>query len=296
MEYVLPIKIVDSHLVHNAEALLVKKEKQVLLNEKNFATVDNGGYIILDFGAEYRGGIRVITHWFSGKVRIRFGESLPEVNSDIGNQGATNDHAIRDFEYLLATLSDVTVGDTGFRYVRIDFYYDARVTSVYAATTEYKGKPVYEYNGDDKLVKDIFNTAKRTVDLCASSDYVWDGVKRDRIVWFGDLHPETLALASIYGKCLNVERSLDLARRTTPMNEWMNGFPSYSMWWVITVYDYLRLSNRRNFALKQIKYLERLVNKFDKYVDEEGEMHFESYFTDWPTRETPQEKEGVRRR
>lgn len=293
MKYVLPEKLVSVSGSLNAKTLLRKKEDQILLTESDLAVFEAGGHIVLDFGKEYAGGIRILTHFKAGRVRIRFGESLTEANSDVGVFGATNDHAIRDFETPLAFLSDATLGNTGFRFVRIDFYEETEVKSIYAAAVSYNGKPIYEYKGD-KDIERIFLTAKRTVDLCASGRYVWDGIKRDRLVWFGDLHPETIALSSVYGKCQNVENSLNLARKTTPIGEWMNTFPSYSMWWITTVYDYMRLSGRTEFAKKQLPYMKRLINEFDKNVSDDGEMLFNSYFTDWQTHDTPQEKEGVR--
>lgn len=60
----------------------------------------------------------------------------------------------------------------------------------------------YRYGGQDKETKEIYTAAKRTIDLCASGDYVWDGVKRDRLVWIGDMHPEMLALTTLYGAML----------------------------------------------------------------------------------------------
>ena len=260
MKYVLPEKLVSVSGSLNAKTLLKKKEDQILLTESDLAVFEAGGHIVLDFGKEYAGGIRILTHFKAGRVRIRFGESLTEANSDIGVSGSTNDHAIRDFETPLAFLSDATLGNTGFRFVRIDFYDETEVKSIYAATVSYNGKPIYEYKGD-KDIERIFLTAKRTVDLCASGRYVWDGIKRDRLVWFGDLHPETIALSSVYGKCQNVENSLNLARKTTPIGEWMNTFPSYSMWWITTVYDYMRLSGRTEFAKKQLPYMKRLDRK-----------------------------------
>lgn len=40
--------------------------------------------------------------------------------SDIGTDGATNDHAMRDFVVTLPWLRRLEVGNSGFRFVRID--------------------------------------------------------------------------------------------------------------------------------------------------------------------------------
>ena len=75
------------------------------------------------------------------------------------------------------------------------------------------------------------------MDLCAGCGYVWDGVKRDRLVWIGDIHPEMLALTTLYGRVSAIERSLDFARKQTPLPGWMNRYPMYSMWWIIILAD-----------------------------------------------------------
>ena len=30
-------------------------------------------------------------------------------------------------------------------------------------------------------------------------DYLWDGIKRDRLVWIGDMHPETRTILAVFG-------------------------------------------------------------------------------------------------
>jgi alpha-L-rhamnosidase len=37
-----------------------------------------------------------------------------------------------------------------------------------------------------------------TVHLCMQ-DYLWDGIKRDRLVWIGDMHPEVSTINAVFG-------------------------------------------------------------------------------------------------
>ena len=128
-EYILPVKVVDAKGVTNVESLFVRKEMHsvhdsVVANWVNYMKMDGlGSYIILDFGKEMHGGVRLLTgHVYAGnkKIRIRFGESLGEVNSSIGEKNAQNAHSPRDFETYACTSADLSFGQTGFRYVRID--------------------------------------------------------------------------------------------------------------------------------------------------------------------------------
>ena len=296
IEFLYPVRVLDCKCVSGADALLKKQSLQIGLSENCFTEFSNGDYVILDFGKEMCGGARILTyHSKAPRVRLRFGESLGECCSDIGGEkNATNDHALRDFEVNLSSMSDMTFGNTGFRFLRIDFFGFARVKSIVARNEILKRKAAYTYGGDDALISEIFNTAKRTVDLCASSGYVWDGVKRDRLVWIGDMHPEMLALTTIYGRMPEIEKSLDFVREQTPLPAWMNGFPMYSMWWIIILADYYEKTERRAFLCRQLDYLERLVDQMNGCVKDNGELDYPSYFVDWPTHTQPDELDGVR--
>lgn len=295
-EYKYPSAICGGQMVNNPQALLQKQPKQIGLAERQTAEFSDGGYIILDFGKEMSGGIRILTFLSeNAKVRIRFGESLTECCSDVGGaKNATNDHALRDFTVGLPNYSDMTFGNTGFRFVRLDFIGRVVLKSVIAVNHILKRRALYGYDGCDGDIKRIFKTAKRTVDLCAASGYLWDGVKRDRLVWIGDIHPEMLALTTLYGRLPLIEKSLDFVKAQTPLPDWMNGFPTYSLWWIIIVVDYYKRTGATDFAKNQINYLKGLLAQVSECVSGDGEMHFPAYFLDWPTFNTPDAIRGVR--
>ena len=296
MQYILPKAIKKSHLCSNTQALKQRQDLQIGLAERNVLSVKQGGYIILDFGKEMNGSVRVLTFLASRvKTRIRFGESLSECCSEIGTEkNATNDHAMRDFYVELQDYSDMTFGNTGFRFVRLDFYGDVQIKTVVAVNHILKKKAIYKYDGNDKTVKKIYDAAKRTIDLCAGQDYLWDGVKRDRLVWTGDSHPEMLALTTLYGRTKVLERSLDFIKAQTPLPNWMNNMPMYSMWWIIILADYCEVTGAYEHLSEQTEYLEGLVKQFYDHVKENGEMTYSFLFVDWPTSGQPDEESGVR--
>ena len=120
-QYVFPKKIIGENAEQYSD-LLVKQDMQIGLAESKVCYFKKGDSVILDFGMEICGGVRVLT--FLGEnvpVRIRFGESLTECCANIGEKNATNDHSIRDFTVHLQNYSDMTFGQTGFRFVRLDF-------------------------------------------------------------------------------------------------------------------------------------------------------------------------------
>ena len=131
--YVAPKRVLwesegENCLVKNSATLLKNKSGQISLHADTLCTLCNRGAnaaILIDFGQELHGGIEFSVQKVLGarqaKLRIRFGESATEAMSELGGEtNATNDHARRDIEMLVPSLSMNVVGETGFRFVRID--------------------------------------------------------------------------------------------------------------------------------------------------------------------------------
>ena len=305
-QYLLPKKIVAASGLTNGEALY-QNHGLYGLYESNaelwgaYTKIEGlGSSITLDFGKEMNGGIRVTTGWIyygTCRVRVRFGESLGEVNADIGEKNATNVHGPRDFETTFCAISDVTMGQTGFRFVRIDLLEEKYIylRNIFCVNEMLIKKPIYTYQGGDERIAAIFETAKRTVDLCAASGYVWDGIKRDRLVWMGDLATEVMALTSIYGQIPAVERSLDFVKKTSPMPRFMNGISTYSMWWIIVLADYYKEFACQAYIKKHKTYLLALLKRLDELVDADGNISDGGRaLVDWPTKDTVDESVGNR--
>ncbi len=293
-QIVFPVRAIASEGIDTSK-LLKKQPLQIGLSEKKTPVFNENDFLILDFGAEMCGGIRILT-FIADKVpvRIRFGESITECCAELGEKNATNDHAFRDFTTTLTHYSDSVHGSTGFRFVRLDFGGKVRIKSIVALNQILKKPAIYRYEGKDEEIREIYNVAKRTVDLCASSGFIRDGIKRDRLVWVGDMSPEVIALTTLYGALPCTEKSLDFIREQTPLPGWMNDFPMYSMWWIIVLADYYEKTKRKAFLKRQIPYLAELVMQMDGCVKEDGQLDYPSYFVDWPTHGKPDELAGVR--
>lgn len=281
--------------VKNSEALLEEREFQISLGAHNpcimKSTKRKKASILLDYGQEIHGGIRLLV-WNSSiaagaTVRVRFGESVGEAMAEIGgSQNATNDHARRDVKAEVGMMSMNPIGETGFRFVRIDLEdTDAEIwlKSVPAIfvykDVEYKGS----FTCSDPLLNRIWDVGAYTVHL-NMQEYVWDGIKRDRLVWIGDMHPETTTIQAVFGEDDAVERSLDFIREETPLPGWMNNYASYTMWYVIIVYDWYFHTGKKEFLEKQREYLEGVAEQLSQYIDENGQDTVrEGRFLDWPS-------------
>ncbi len=289
-----PVKTVDLKNCNHSENLLIAKPEQIDLTEPLLTIIAEGGHVTLDFGKEMRGGVKIYT-LVGGKVRLRFGESLSETAAELGGEkNATNDHAVRDMTVFLPAYSGEKYGGTGFRFLRIDALSEVAIKSVVAYNEILDIPAKYDYLGSDERIKDIFDVAKRTIDLCCAGDYVWDGVKRDRLVWIGDMHPEMLAVTTLYGRLFSFENSLDFVRSQTPLPGWMNNYPMYSMWWMSIVADYREITGADDFAIRQLDYMEELICQLDSCVLDSGELNYPAYFVDWQTSGSADELHGVR--
>jgi hypothetical protein len=119
-------------------------------------------------------------------------------------------------------------------------------------------------------------------------NYLWDGIKRDRLVWVGDLHPEISTIHAVFGRNEVVSDSLDLIRDETPLPGWMNNFPSYSMWWILIQHDWYRQHGDKSYLAEQRTYLVGLLSQLIDQIAEDGSFQAPEPFLDWPTRANEQ--------
>lgn len=282
--------------VQNADNLLQPKPGQAVLKEalppcKLTATTNQTASILLDFGVEVQGYLELFTPITGNHtpvpVRIRFGESASEAMADIGGkQNAQNDHAVRDQTVVLPWLGKKTVGPSGFRFVRIDGVdpkLPAALSQVRAVLVLRDAPYVGSFRCDDERLNRIWQVGAYTVHL-NMQEYLWDGIKRDRLVWIGDMHPEVSTINAVFGFNEVVPRSLDLTRDVTPVTEWMNGISSYSMWWVLIHEDLWMHHGNRGYLEAQQTYITALLKRLAKLIGPDGKERIDGMrFLDWPS-------------
>ena len=306
-EYITPVRVVwtnSTDLISNPDALLQEGNGQADFMERTFCDMKSTRKvhpaIILDFGKELHGGLQIVTGMGSDhnvRVRVRFGESVSETMSEIdGKNGAKNDHAIRDQEVLLPWFGVKEIGNSGFRFVRIDLISDNKELSLkeVRAIALYRDVPYRgAFKSNDERLNQIWQTGAYTVHQCMQ-EFLWDGIKRDRLVWMGDMHPEIMTISNVFGYNEVVPKSLDLARDSTPLPGWMNGMYPYSMWWVLAQRDWYWFNGDKAYLEQQREYLLGLLELFHKRVDEKGFELSGGDFLDWPSEENePAQKAGV---
>ena len=297
-EKIMPVCVKCSGDVESEGELLVRKPACISFKMDGVATFKKkGAYVVLDFGKELCGSLRFVTRETAGRpamFRITLGESLTEACSSIGEKNATNDHSPRDFTAAISNMSDLTYGLSGFRFARIELLTEEPVAirNIFAVNILPKfEKEGYITTSDDQL-NHIIETAIYTLKLNLQNGYIWDGIKRDRLVWSGDLNQEIISSIYLFGDNKNVTNSLTFLRSETPETEWINEFPTYSAWWVVNLCDYVRLTGNRDYFAENREYAKAIMAHLNACIAEDGKMTFipstgALFFLDWPTYHKP---------
>jgi hypothetical protein len=275
-----------------AELLLQEKHGQVpegIFLAGSGCRLENKGApaaVLVDFGRELHGGLQLASGGPSGhdvQVRVRMGESVSEAMAELGERGACNDHAIRDGVIDLPWLGTREIGNSGFRFARIDLVSKGGLSleSLRAVSLMRPMPQLGSFTCSDPRVNQVWATAARTLHLCCQ-EYIWDGIKRDRLVWMGDMHPEVMSLMAVFGPQQVLTDSLDYMRKTTPADKWMNGMAPYTLWWIRCQHDWYRYTGDLAYLQTHHAYLQALFANLVKHIDAEHRCTLNG-FLDWPT-------------
>ncbi len=298
--------------VRGAERLLEEKSLVLIpgfseaLNTGLFKGADDPDpFVVLDFGRELAGGIRLsIGHMQPNDrlVRVVFGESVTEVLTDVGERGSNNPSAARDVTVTMANLSVRDIGRQGFRFVKIQLCEvgELWLKGVVAVSRTTDLHPAGYLRTSDERLNAILDAAVYTALLCVQEGVIWDGIKRDRLVWAGDLNTEILALFYLYGDIPEARESLRVLADETPASVWMNGIPAYAAWWMLNVADVYRLTGDTTFAAKHIARVNAILQDLDACIGDAdtdfsrtGKGSDMPFFLDWPTFGTPDAVTGT---
>lgn len=310
-KFVLPKKILwAGDGVTNGEFLLNSNISQVYVGMPEVTTLSNQngkkGALLLDFGSELVGSLEfIVSGGISNpqgvKLHIRFGESVSEAMTPISEKNATNAHAVRDMTVLLTAYSQQTFAYTGYRFVYMELEEeDARVDigAVRGIFTCRDIPRIGTFECDNQLLNQIY-------DVCAYTVYVnmqnmlWDGIKRDRLVWIGDMHPEMLAIRSVFGDNDIVNDCLKFVAETNPLPQYPNQITTYSFWYLLILWDWYWYHGKKELVLELKDYWTGLLCQLLQLIHEDqtealNEDEFlMGFFVDWPTNETEESKAGA---
>lgn len=246
---------------------------------------ETGAGMVIDFGCELYAELCLRVAEINGAanvpMQISFGESVGELVA-----GAY--HKI---------LVQIGSGQTwrselcGFRFVRIEILMDetkVRLDELYATARRRDFDRIGTLETDDDRINQIWEVGVETVHLCMQ-DQLWDGIKRGRTVWAGDIYPASLVSSVAFGEVEIITESLSLVRDRSidPDNVdpvWMNGISGYSLWWLLTQDQWYLYHGNFEYLESQRPYLQRLLPKLFSSVSEEGVEQLSGWrFLDWAT-------------
>lgn len=285
----LPVKeIIRNDGVKNAGLLPGNPEYQTVIHYlPELVEFPPGSSLLLDFGQAVHGGVRLNFYSEPGKIRIKFGESISET---VGN--SNQECSIKDTLLDTPFHGMLEYGNTVFRFVRISNAGEnpLKLLNVMAAVLECDLEVVGSFHSSDPLLDRIWATAVRTVHLCMQ-DYIYDGAKRDRIVWMGDMHPEIKGILCAFADTSIIRDSLEFIIRKTPPGSPVNRIQSYSCWFIISLLDYFNATGDLEFLMEHREFIVNTLKTYSSFIDGSGsECIPERRFLDWPNNDNPQAK------
>jgi len=254
-QYKLPVK----------EASAVKSQK-------------NGNGILLDFGKETFGYIKLNGLKGKGKVSIYYGESKEEALSI--DSCETLDHLEINQPQKKDSVMNLT---KAFRYVNIQFDPSISIDNVsmlveYAPVAD-RGK----FRCSDPQINQIYDVANYTLHL-ATREFFIDGIKRDRWVWSGDAYQSYLMNYYSFFDSPTVTRTLLALRGKDPVTSHINTIMDYTFYWFMGIHDYYQYTGDKKFIEQFYPQMQSLMDYCLSRRNQNGFMEGQTgdwVFIDW---------------
>jgi alpha-L-rhamnosidase len=262
-------------------------------------------HIVLDVGAETFARLRVrLGSGGPAIIAVTTGESVPEVHRHLGR--------VSDV-FELRNGESFATGPTGFRYVKVMALSAGPGDSAAAGSTvalepievqhiRYPVESAGSFACSDTQLNEVWQLSARTVHLCMQNE-IWDGIKRDQLPWMGDLYTESLAAYHAFGDTRLARWSLGVLGEIGPVPDrplaaqrypglqsmWkrpccdINNIPSYTLWWVIGLADYLQYSGDHTLVQDLTGELEATLRHVSDWVGEDGRWRHRAGwdYVDW---------------
>jgi alpha-L-rhamnosidase len=197
--------------------------------------------ILVDFGKETFGYIKLHGIKGEGKLNIYYGESEQEARSF--DKAETLDR----LQLNLGNKKDsVLVLTKAFRYANV--VPDGSVT-VDSVSMLYEYADVEErgsFSCSDDLINRIYDVSKYTFQLNTREFFI-DGIKRDRWIWSGDAYQSYLMNYYLFFDSSTVQRTIYALRGKDPVTSHINTIMDYTSYWFMGVYDYYLYTGDKDF-------------------------------------------------
>ncbi|HEY4381933.1 MAG TPA: alpha-L-rhamnosidase C-terminal domain-containing protein [Acidobacteriaceae bacterium] len=220
--------------------------------------------VTLDFGKEISGRVHLVSSSdHAVTVGTSYGESAAE---------ALGHPYLGVRQVTVAPHGEAYGPKSAFRYVRLTFPADADSTwsrvdaQGIAYPVEYKGS----FESSDPTLNRIWETGAYTAHLCMQEDGIWDGVKRDRGRWMGDLDVSGRVINSVFAERPLMEGTLTAVIGDSPVQRDVNTIAGYSAFWITGQADFYRHSGDLEYLKSMHSRMLELLRVMDGELDESG--------------------------
>ncbi len=183
--------------------------------------------LLLDFGAEIEAELELEIDAPNGmNIYATFGESQAEA-AGLGGYGQGEWCQVRHWHIAETGAQRHRFPATGFRFVRLqahDLNETAELRSVVAHATFVGAAQIGDLLCEEKHFQRLWQTSAYTARACTRPDDLWDGIKRDRLGWYGDARITALTYSAIFFDPMPAAAML----MKLPTEDWVNGIPNFS--------------------------------------------------------------------
>ena len=238
----------------NSMAIPPSSFRLPVIAQRAVKTTKNNNTLLVDFGKETFGFIKLHGLRGQGKLNIYYGESQEEALST-----ASCETLDRLDIQLQRTTDSTLVLSKAFRYVYIETDPSVQLDSVsmlyeYAALQE-KGS----FRCSDTLINKIYDVAKYTFQLNTREFFI-DGIKRDRWIWSGDAYQSYLMNYYLFNDAPTVTRTLLALRGKDPVTSHINTIMDYTFYWFLGIYDYYLYTGDKSFMQQVYPRMQSLMD------------------------------------
>jgi alpha-L-rhamnosidase len=209
--------------------------------------------LLLDFGKETFGFIKLHGLKGKGKADIYYGESREEALSVEGCE--TLDNLEVNLNQKKDSLIDLS---KAFRFVNVKLDPGVSLDSV---SMLYEYAPIADkgrFRSSDPLINRIYDVAAYTFHLNTREFFI-DGIKRDRWIWSGDAYQSYLMNYYLLFDSPTVRRTILALRGKDPVTSHVNTIMDYTFYWFLGIHDYYQYTGDKAFIQQFYPKMQRLM-------------------------------------
>lgn len=217
------------------------------------STKKTGNNLLIDFGKETFGFVKLHGLKGKGKANLYYGESREEALATETCETMDN----LEINQTVARDSVINLSKA-FRFVNIQL--DAGV-NIDSASMLYEYLPVADrgrFKSSDAQLNKIWDISKYTMELTTREFFI-DGIKRDRWIWSGDAYQSYLMNYYLAFDSPSVTRTTLALRGKEPVSAHINTIMDYTFYWFLGVHDYYKYTGDKEFVVQLYPRMKSLI-------------------------------------